>query len=58
MLGPTSKFKESKSSSTTFEDGVQHITLEDDDVPAMEIILNVIHLQNHLVPCDVPFEQV
>lgn len=58
MLGPNSKFKESDSTTTTFEDGIQVITLEDDDFQTMEIIMNAIHLQSHLVPRKVTFQQL
>ncbi len=53
-----SKFKESDRTTTTFEDGIQVITLEDDDFQTMEIIMNAIHLQSHLVPRKVTFQQL
>lgn len=49
MLADDSPFLESGSKTTNW-DGKQVIRFEDDDMAAMEIVMNAIHLQNHRIP--------
>ena len=49
MLADDSPFHESRDK-TTNKNGLQVIRFEDDDAASMEILMNVIHLQNHRVP--------
>ena len=42
---------------TTNRDGIQVITLEDDDMAAMEILMDAIHYNNHKVPMPVTITQ-
>ncbi|KAL2038621.1 hypothetical protein N7G274_008669 [Stereocaulon virgatum] len=57
MLGDDSQFSE-RIARKTGSDGVQIIRFQDDDFSAMQVVVNIMHLQNDKVPQNVSFQQL
>jgi hypothetical protein len=57
MLGDDSQFSECRARMTG-SDGVQMITFQDDHFSAMQVVVNIMHLQNDRVPQNVSFQQL
>jgi len=57
LLAKDSPFQESACRLTN-KNGVQVIQFKDDEPSTMQIVMNVIHLQDHRVPRSIPFDQL